>query len=153
MKKIVLSALVAAFLFTGCATPMVANLTKHKGHYQSSGNLNKALVYIYREGSFVGSLRGLYIDADGRRVGALNSGTYFVYEADPGTVTISIEDRLGENPSRTLNAEAGKRYYIKGGIKMGLWDADTVITSVTEEEGRGAVDQLVYATMKEKDLK
>lgn len=143
--------LLCLFLLTGCATPMVASLIKHTGHYIPTNNPNKGLIYIYRESSFIGCLRGIYINVNGKRAGALNSGTYFVYEADPGEVVVSVEDWLGKNPYRIINVEAGKTYYVKAGIKMGMWDADPFINYVAKEEGEGAVKELVYATMKEKN--
>ncbi len=90
------------FLLAGCATPMVVSLTKQPGHYVPTNNPNKGLIYIYRESEFAGGLRGIYINVNGKRVGALNSGTYFVHEADPGEVVVSIEDWLGKNPFRDL---------------------------------------------------
>src|SRR4051794_26810833 len=45
----------------------------------------KALVYFYRPGRFVGSLRGVQI-SDGRTaLGDLGNGTYFVYQTSPGS--------------------------------------------------------------------
>lgn len=141
------------FFLVGCATPMVASLDKHQSHYIPASNLNKGLICIYRESEFMGSLRGIYINADGKRIGALNSGTYFVYEADVGEIVISVENWLGKNPSRVIKVEAGKSYYLKAGIKMGGWDAVPYINIVAKEEGEGAIQELVYATMKEKDLR
>ena len=141
------------FLLCGCATAMVANLSKHREHYAPSGDPNLGLIYFYRESEFTGSLRTVYIDVDGKRAGALNSGTYFVYETVPGEHVASVENWLGEDSSRTIQIEAGKIYYIKGGIKMGFWDAVPFINFVAKEEGEGAIKDLNYATMKEKDLK
>lgn len=141
------------FLLYGCATAMVANLTKHKDHYAPSSDPNLGLIYFYRESEFAGSLRTVYIDVDGKRGGALNSGTYFVYETTPGEHVATVEDWLGEDPSRTIRVEAGKSYYVKGGVKMGIWDTVPYINLVAREEGEGAVKSLNYATMKEKDLK
>ena len=145
--------LICVFLITGCSVPLVASLEKHSNHYVRPDNLDKALIYVYREGELTGSLRGIYSDINGKRVGALNSGTYFVHEVNPGETIVSLEDRLSKAPKRTFNAEAGKTYYVKGGVKMGLWDAQPYINLVMAEEGQGAIQQLTYATMKAKDLK
>ena len=119
MKNKFLLIILVLFLVAGCATPMVASLEKHKNHYLPILNPHKGLIYLYRESSYVGSLRGLYVDIDGKRSGALNSGTYFVYEADPGERVIVVENWLGKAPYRIVNVEAGKRYYVKAGIKAG----------------------------------
>jgi len=65
---------------------------------------------------------------------------------------VSVEDWLGKNPFRKLDVEATKSYYLKAGIKMGLWDADPYINIVSNEEGQGAIQELTYATMREDDL-
>jgi len=65
---------------------MVANLKKHNNHYIPTSDPDKGLLYIYRESEYMGCLRGLYINANGKRIGGLNSGTYFVYESGPGEV-------------------------------------------------------------------
>ncbi|MBI5150901.1 MAG: DUF2846 domain-containing protein [Candidatus Omnitrophica bacterium] len=150
-KKI--SLVLCLFLLCGCATAMVANLTKHREHYVPSGDSNFGLIYFYRESEFTGSLRTVYINVDGKRRGALNSGTYFVYETTPGEHVASVENWLGEDSSRTIHVETGKNYYIKGGVKMGLWDAVPFLNFVAREEGEGAIKDLNYATMKEKDLR
>ena len=137
---------------TGCATAMVANLTKHKEHYVPSGDPKAGIIYFYRESEFTGSLRTVYVNADGKRRGALNSGTYFAYETTPGEHAVTVENRLGEDPARIIQVEAGKSYYVKGGVKMGMWDAVPYINFVAREEGEGAIKSLNYATMKEKDL-
>ena len=152
MSKVLKLAL-CLFLFFGCAAPMVTNLTKHSVGYLPPNNPNVGLIYFYRDSEFIASLRGIYIDVNGKRVGALNSGTYFVYEAAPGETVVSVENRLGKDTSRTIQVEAGQSYYVKGGLKMGLWDAVPYINLIAKEEGQGAIHDVVYATMKEKDLK
>jgi hypothetical protein len=150
MKKIMLI-LVLGMIASGCATPMVVGLKKSNQHYIPSGDPNKGLIYIYREGEFLGCARGLFVTANGKRIGGLNSGTYFVYEADPGEVIISVENWLGEDPSRKINVKPGEKYYLKGSIKMGFWDADPHIEIVHEQEGEATIQTLVYATLKEPD--
>lgn len=145
--------LACLFFISGCATPMVVSLQKHSGHYIATNNPDKAPIYIYRKSGYIGAMRGIYVDINGKRAGALNSGTYFVYETDPGEVVVSVENWLGKSPYRVVNAEAGKTYYVQGGVKMGLWDADPFIQLVVKEEGETDIQKLVYATMKEKDLK
>ena len=145
--------LACLFFLSGCATPMLASLQKHPGHYIPANDPNKGLIYIYRESAYIGTIRGIYVDINGKRAGALNSGTYFVYETGPGEIVISLENWLGKNPFRVINVESGKTYYVQGGIKMGLWDADLFIQVVDKEEGEANIQKLVYATMKEKDLK
>lgn len=146
--------LVAVFvllsILSGCASPMAVGLRKSAQHYVPSGDLNKGCIYIYREKSYMGCIRGVYVTANGERIGALNNGTYFVHESDPGDVVISVENWLGDDPSRRVRVEAGKRYYLRGSIRMGLLDLAPYIERVAEIEGEGAIESLTYATLKEK---
>ena len=135
------------FPLLGCSVPLPVQLNKHENHYSSDLNPNKGEVYTYREKEFQACMRGLYIKANGKRVGALNNGTYFVYLADPGKNTFSIENNLGDEPTRIFDIEAGKKYYLCGKIKMGFWDADPYLTIVNENEGKNAIMSLVYATV------
>jgi hypothetical protein len=111
---------------------------------------DKGLVYFYRESEFVGSARGIYISAGDTRIGALNSGTYFVYWAEPGKNVFSAENALDDNAVRTINIEPGKKYYLRGELKFGFWDVEPHLTIVHEAEGESAIDSLTYATLKEK---
>lgn len=149
MRKITYLVLTFILLsaISGCATPMVVGLRKGPQHYIPSGDPNKGLIYVYREGEYFGCLRGIYVTANGKRIGGLNSGTYFVYEADPGEVVISVENWMGKDPSRKINVEAGKKYYLKGCLKMGFWDTDPYIERVHDAEGEGAIQSLTYATL------
>ena len=142
MKKIFLIPLLLSL--AGCATPMAVSMKK-----QDSAIIRHdpkmAQVYFYRDKAFTGVLRGIYIDIDDVRVGALNSGTYFTQDVQPGTHKFSVEDWLGkENPSRSLNVKAGEKYYLKGGMQMGFWDAQTTISISAKEEGEAAIQGLDY---------
>lgn len=142
----------ALTLFFGCAAPMSVNMVKHQGRYIPTENANKGLIYIYRESAYGASLRGIYVTADGKRVGALNSGTYFVYEANPGSVVISVENWMSkEDPSRTIKVEAGKSYYIQGGFKSGFWDIQPTLMIMNEAEGEGAIQPLKYETLEKSE--
>ena len=131
----------------GCATPMVVALKKGPQQYVPSGDPNKGFIYVYREREGFGCLRGIYVTANGKRVGGVNSGTYFVYEADPGDTVISVENWLAQNPSRKIKVEAGKKYYLRGSLKFGIVDTEPHIEIVNDAEGEAAIQSLTYATM------
>ena len=142
-------------LISGCATPMSVSMDTHEQPYtaDTSNEKDKGYVYFYREKEFMASLRGIYVTADGNRIGALNNGTYFVYEAPIGKNVFSVEDWLEkDDPTRTIDVEAGKKYYLKGSLKMGFWDAVPYINIINESEGSQAIKGLKYETMKEKNL-
>lgn len=139
--------LVFAALLSGCATSMVVPLKEH-GPYSAVKNPDKGLIFVYRESATFGLLRGMYIQANGKRIGALNSGTFFVHEADRGPVRISVEDWIQGDRSRTIEVEPGKEYYIRGYLSMGFPDAEPRIEIVHDLEGKEAIKGLKYSTLK-----
>jgi hypothetical protein len=145
IRRFFIPLLFAAFL-SGCATPMAVRL-KEQGKFTSTRDPNKGLVFIYRESSMVAVLRGIYIKANGKRVGALNSGTYFVYEASPGPVTFAAEDWIQGDRTRTIDVEPGKEYYIRGTLSLGVPDIEPRIEIVNDTEGKEAIKGLKYSTL------
>lgn len=138
---------VLVFSICGCATPAILGLKKGSKQYVPSGDPNKSCIYMYREGNYVGCLRGIFVTANGKRIGGLNSGSYFVYETEPGEIRISVENWLGKNPAVNVNVEAGKKYYLRGSLRMDILDCAPYIERVYEEEGEEAVRSLTYATL------
>ena len=147
MKKIILM-LVLVMAVSGCATPIFMDLKKRELHYTPSGDPNKGLIYVYRDDEFFGCARGIYVTGNDVLIGGLNSGTYFVYEADPGKIIISVQNWLGDDPSRTIDVKPGQKYYLKGSLKFGFWEPSPYIEIMYEQEGEAAIRSLTYATLK-----
>jgi len=148
MHRHMLATLAVALLF-GCAAPGVLPMKEHGAHYQTA-NDGKSRVYVYREKDFVGSGRGIYILADGQRIGGVNAGTYFVHVVDPGKeVTITAENSLSDADAvnRKLVTAANHSYYIRASLKTGVWDAMPYIEIVAEQEGAQAIQGLSYQTV------
>jgi len=151
MTSIKYIALIAVLIctITGCATPMMIGLKKESQRFIPSGDSDKGYIYVYRESSIFGCIRGIYVIANGKRIGGLNNGTYFVYEADPGEIFISVENWLGDNPSRKIYVETGKKYFLKGSLKFGSMDTTPYIERVNNEAGEKAIETLTYVTLAE----
>lgn len=146
-KLISIVAVTLSLLIAGCATPMVVPVDK-QASVAPKIDPHKAQVYFMRDSAFVGCARGIFIADNGKRIGGVNSGTYFLYQASPGIHVFSVEDWLAkQNPSRTLHVAAGKKYYLKGSLQMGFWDAQPKIEIVAPEEGEAAIHELTYATL------
>lgn len=142
-----LSFIMIAFIF-GCAIPVSVPLIQHRNHFNiDSVPLNEGVIYFYREKAFVGGGRGIFIKLNEKRVGALNSGTYFVQTVAPGMYIVEAENALGENEKRTITVNAGDRYFIRGEIETGFWDALPRIEIISDIEGFNAIQSLTYATL------
>jgi hypothetical protein len=138
-----------AQLVAACSIPFILSLKEHDRPPTAPPDPGKALVVIYREKEYRGSLRGMYVTANDKRIGGVSNGTYFIHELAPGTHVFAVEDRLGKHPSRALTLEAGKRYYLRTELKMGVWDAQPYLTIVHDAEGQAAIKDLTYATLNE----
>ena len=130
-----------------CSVPYFVSLKKFDTHYAAAPDPDKGLVYIYREKWLFGTVRGVYVQANGKRIGAVNSGTYFVYLADPGKNVFSVENQMGEERSRSLNVEAGKTYYLRINLTTSLLDVEPYIAVIHDAEGAGAIESLTYAIL------
>ena len=105
---------------------------------------NQALVYFFRARHFAGGGISYNIKENDKVIGAIANGTYFFEIVDPGehTFTASTEATV----SRTINAEAGKTYYVECSVTMGIFAGRPDMKIVTQEESSAILPNLVYAT-------
>jgi hypothetical protein len=147
--KYVITLLFISFIvLAGCAAPFSLSLKQHDT-YQPPSDGSKGYIYIYREKEFMASGRGIYISANGKRIGGLNNGTYFVYAADLGTIEIAAENSLdkADTVKRKIMVEAMRKYYIRGSFKSGFWDIKPHVEIIHESEGAQAIESLSYETL------
>lgn len=79
---------------------------------------DKGMVYFFRESHFAGGAVVYDVNDGDQTVGTLQSGTYFYYPATPGTHTFTAKTEASNG--LTLDIEAGKTYYVRGSISMGV---------------------------------
>lgn len=93
----------------------------------------KALIYVVQE--TYGSTR---FSADGKWLGALKAGTYFVGSVDPGERHLCAISRVGLKNHLSLHdlkAEAGKTYYFA--IRFTPYGPDSLgLNEVNSDEGK-----------------
>lgn len=147
MKIVSLIALTASLLITGCASVNMAakeDSTKAKEfNPPSSGN---AGVYIYRN-SFVGKALKKDILVDGKCIGESAPDVFFYTEVEGGkNHKIDTESEFSPN-TLELMVEAGKNYFIRQFIKMGVFVGGAGLEQVSEEQGKKDVSQLEMAKL------
>lgn len=86
-----------------------------------------ARLICYREKRFVGAGLHHTISVDGTEIGDLNNGTYFIVKIAPGEHKMHADEKKDEF---TFTVEAGKTYYFKTEIKMGVWKGHGKISLV-----------------------
>lgn len=94
-------------------------------------------IYIYRNTNFGAALKkNIYID--GQIIGESAPMTYFYKTIKPGMHSIATESEFSDN-SLQLKTEAGKNYFIKQIIKLGVFVGGADLIPVDEIEGKNGV--------------
>jgi hypothetical protein len=78
----------------------------------------KALVYIYRTPSFVGSAVSYTVNAGQLPVVTLYNGGYFPFITNPGRIDFWAETEASS--FCIIEVQVGKTYYLKGKVQMGI---------------------------------
>ncbi len=114
MKHLILSMIISSLL--GCAS---AQLTTPFSYAPVKNG--KALLYIYRLDTVVGSLNPDIpkILINNKVVGPLNIGGYYKQQIEPGDIEVTWKEAINIFPRKKLNkkVEADKVYFVKLEIK------------------------------------
>jgi hypothetical protein len=94
----------------------------------------KAVVYIYRPPSFVGSAVTFKVNAGDLPVISLSNGGYFPYVTAPGR--ISFWAKTEAESFVIVDVEPGLEYYLKGTIGMGVFVGRPRLEQVPAATGR-----------------
>ena len=114
MKKIIF--LLAVFILSGCANRGARfNPTNIEGAPK-----DMALVYFYRPSAFQGSAVSFDIIANSKKIGELDNGAYLKRLMKPDTYKIH-SDSMAIDRISTFEFEAGKTYFVRSFIEMGMW--------------------------------
>lgn len=144
MKKVVLGVFVLAIL-TGCASvKMEPKEASDKAKQFAAPTTNMAGLYIYRD-SFVGKALKKDLWIDGKCIGESGPDVFFYTEVTPGTHTLSTESEFSPN-DLVVMLDAGKNYFYRQFIKMGLIKGGANLEAVPEADGKSAVLKLELAS-------
>lgn len=146
MKIINFAALMLiSVIFTGCASvKMESKDASDKLKQFGAPSAGNAGLYLYRDSSFGAALKK-DIQVDGKCVGESAPNVFFHTEVAGGKVhVISTESEFSPN-TLALMMDAGKNYFIRQYIKMGLFVGGADLEAVSEEKGKMAVAQLELA--------
>ncbi|WNO09750.1 DUF2846 domain-containing protein [Teredinibacter sp. KSP-S5-2] len=114
-------------VLSGCAATGV----KFSG--VESAPLDKGVVYFYRPKMFAGSAVALALVDNGKQFAKIQNGQYLRYVVEPGlhkfhTDTAAIDKEV------EFDVEAGKVYYVRTGMRQGMWVGTWYLSRVFEEE-------------------
>lgn len=122
-------------LLSGCASvPMGSTESDAKAKTFSEPSSGTAGLYIYRN-SVVGQALTKSLSIDGKSIGKSANKVYFYKEVLPGNHTIATESEFSDN-TLEIAVEAGKLYFIRQYIKLGVFVGGANLEVVSEDVGR-----------------
>jgi hypothetical protein len=143
MKKLILSIALLARL-TGCATvKMEDKAASERAKQFAQPSAGSAGLYVYRDVG-IGTALKKDIWVDGKCIGESAPNVFFYTVVAPGNRTVSTESEFSPN-DLALMVEAGKNYFVRQFIKMGVFVGGAGLEPVPEEQGKAAVARLELA--------
>ncbi|VXB53752.1 DUF2846 domain-containing protein [Massilia sp. 9I] len=145
MKTASLLMLSASLLLTGCASVAMAPKTESdKAKEFRPPSANNAGVYIYRN-SFGGQALKKDIWVDGNCLGESANNVFFYTEVEGGKKhKFDTESEFSPN-TLELTTDAGKHYFLRQYIKMGVFVGGAGLEQISEEQGKADVTKLELA--------
>ena len=104
---------------------------------EQSPPADHGVVYVYRDFNLIGGGASYMVQVNGVPAAYLPSHGYFVYFAKPGEVEFSA--RTEAKTSVTLDVEAGKTYFIKGTIGVGVFVGHPHLVAVPNDIGEAEI--------------
>jgi hypothetical protein len=135
-KMLALCVLPMLVLASGCASVQMAPPEQDTAAKSFAVKPGKANIYVYRNETMGAAIK-MPVALDGKLVGDTASKTYLLLEVDPGPHTVVSKT---ENDSTvTLNAAAGRNYFLWQEVKMGLMMARSALQEVDDATGKAGV--------------
>jgi Protein of unknown function (DUF2846) len=128
----------------GASVDMAAKADSAKAKEFNPPSAGNAGVYVYRD-SFVGKALKKDIWIDGKCIGESAPDVFFYAEVAGGkTHKVDTESEFSPNTLETM-FDAGKNYFIRQFIKMGVFVGGAGVELIPEEQGKQAVAKLEMA--------
>lgn len=99
-----------------------------------------ATIYIYRGGQFFAASINYSIYVNGQKICKLSNNKYIEYKAKPGKLMLTAQrggiEVFKRETELELDAEAGKKYYVKGEVKSSITRTRLELSEVTENTSK-----------------
>jgi hypothetical protein len=137
LKKLLAVGVVAAVALTsGCATVQMASSEQDTAAKSFAVKPDKANIYVYRNETFGAAIK-MPVALNGKPVGDTAARTYLLLQVEPGRHSVTSKS---ENDSGvTVDAAAGRNYFLWQEVKMGLMAARSNLQLVDEATGKAGV--------------
>ncbi|MEJ5991296.1 DUF2846 domain-containing protein [Ramlibacter sp. PS3R-8] len=144
MRKLIVGMALLALL-TGCASvKMEDKAASERAKQFAQPSSGSAGLYVYRDSTFGAALKK-NIWVDDKCVGESAPNVFFYTEVAPGNRKVSTQSEFSPN-DLALMVEAGKNYFVRQYIKMGVFIGGAGLETVPDEQGKAAVAKLELAS-------
>jgi hypothetical protein len=100
----------------------------------------KANIYVARGAGSYGGAVNFQIVVDGKTLGNIAPGTYFIFSCEQGAhVVVAISQYNTEKAK--IDVEQNRNYFFDAGWHMGLFSGSVAIKQVAEDAGKKLVQQ------------
>jgi Protein of unknown function (DUF2846) len=141
-RVLAVGALLVVVLASGCASVQMASTEQDASAKSFAVKPGKANIYVYRNETFGAALK-MPVALDGKLVGDTASKTYLLLEVSPGSHIVT--SKTENDSSVTVNAVAGRNYFLWQEVKMGLMSARSSLQEVDEATGKAGVQECKLA--------
>lgn len=133
--KCLLTVVVLLTLATGCAS--TKQFVPFPDQNKSVG-VDKTRIYVVRPTS-IGCGVSMKVSDGGQLIGETGPKSYLCWERKPGAV--EINSKAENTDTLSLDAQAGKAYYIQQHIRPGILYARNKLTLLNEAEGKELISK------------
>ncbi len=141
-RLVAITALAAVVLASGCASVQMASEqqdTAAKSYAVKPGTAN---IYVFRNEQMGAAIK-MPVALNGKLVGDTAAKTYLLLQVPPGSH--AIVSKTENDATLTVNAQAGRNYFVWQEVKMGMMTARSLLHLVDEPTGRAGVAECKLA--------
>jgi len=106
---------------------------------QEPAKASKAIIHLYRERAYTGSLRKMPIFMDEQQIADLVNGRFFVAKLEPGKHVFRCRTKL---EAITVELVAGQDYYLRAELIQGFTKNHWRVIEVTNDQGAADIERL-----------
>jgi len=141
-RLVAVTALAAVVLASGCASVQMASEQQDSAAKSYAVKPGTANIYVYRNEQMGAAIK-MPVALNGKLVGDTAAKTYLLLQVTPGSHT--IVSKTENDATVTVNAQAGRNYFVWQEVKMGMMQARSLLHIMDESTGKAGVAECKLA--------
>lgn len=143
MKRLLFAiGILSLMMLGGCAS---SSVTRQAEKSYPKPDSTHGIVYFYRIKAFTGAAVSYDIHQGDKIIGSIKNGTYFYQILEPSRYQFWAKTEARKEV--IINVEAGKTYYVKCEVGMGILVGRPKMTIVADITGENEIMTCTYATL------